>query len=260
MSHDSLNEWRYPFWIGHRGAGKEAPENTLAAFRHGWAVGFRMFECDVKLSADGVPYLLHDARLDRTTSGHGLVAKSTWPELAQLDAGSWHSAAYSGEPLARLDELAAWCIQQGAMLNIEIKPVPGDEVETGAAVAEAVRALWAHCAIKPLLSSFQPKALEAAQLAAPELPRALLLDCTWEGWINTADHLQCVALVCHYPLIEPPLIQTARMNGWRMLAYTVNDEAESRRLQALNVDGLITDNLRLPSKNLQSHVISEIDP
>ena len=64
--------WPYPFWIAHRGAGKLAPENTLAAFRLGAQHGYRMFECDAKLSADGVPFLMHDATLERTTSGQGI--------------------------------------------------------------------------------------------------------------------------------------------------------------------------------------------
>ena len=67
--------WPYPRWIAHRGAGKLAPENTLAAFKLGASLGYRMFECDVKLSADGVPFLLHDATLDRTTNGHGVAGQ-----------------------------------------------------------------------------------------------------------------------------------------------------------------------------------------
>ena len=64
-----LAPWPYPRWIAHRGAGKLAPENTLTAFRLGAQHGYRMFECDAKLSADGVPFLMHDATLDRTTNG-----------------------------------------------------------------------------------------------------------------------------------------------------------------------------------------------
>ena len=72
-----MDAWPYPLWIAHRGAGKLAPENTLAAFRVGAAHGYRVFECDVKLSADGVPFLLHDATLERTTTGarHGRRAR-----------------------------------------------------------------------------------------------------------------------------------------------------------------------------------------
>ena len=95
-----LAPWPYPRWIAHRGAGKLAPENTLAAFRLGAQHGYRMFECDAKLSADGVPFLLHDATLERTTNGRGTGGELPWSALAQLDAGSWHSRAYAGEPLS----------------------------------------------------------------------------------------------------------------------------------------------------------------
>ena len=74
----SAAPWPYPFWIAHRGAGTLAPENTLAAFEQGADLGFAMFECDVQLSADGVPFLLHDLHLSRTTNGQGLAADQTW--------------------------------------------------------------------------------------------------------------------------------------------------------------------------------------
>ena len=89
---ERCSAWPYPLWVAHRGAGKLAPENTLAAFRLGAAHGYRMFECDVKLSADGVPFLLHDATLERTTAGDGVAGELPWAELARLDAGGWHSA------------------------------------------------------------------------------------------------------------------------------------------------------------------------
>ncbi|MFM2068616.1 MAG: hypothetical protein RLZZ584_3525, partial [Pseudomonadota bacterium] len=82
--------WPWPRWVAHRGAGLLAPENTLAAFRLGAAHGFRAFECDVKLSADDEPFLLHDATLERTTSGRGRAGDLRWAQLAGLDAGSWH--------------------------------------------------------------------------------------------------------------------------------------------------------------------------
>lgn len=168
--------WPYPRHIAHRGAGKLAPENTLAAFRHGASFGYRMFEFDVKLSADGKPVLMHDATLDRTTSGSGRVDALTLGELAALDAGSWHSPAYAGEPVPTLAAVARYTQANGCFVNIEIKPVPGNEYRTGAAVALDALALWQDAAVPPLLSSFSEVALEAARLAAPGLPRALLLD------------------------------------------------------------------------------------
>ena len=122
----TLAAWPYPRWIAHRGAGKLAPENTLAAFRLGASHGYRAFECDVKLSADGVPFLLHDATLERTTPDTGTAGDLTWRELSRLDAGAWHSRAFAGEPLPSLEAIARYCIRNGFALNIELKPTPGD--------------------------------------------------------------------------------------------------------------------------------------
>ena len=119
------DHWPYPLWIAHRGAGKLAPENTLAAFRLGASFGFRAFECDVKLSGDDVPFLLHDAALERTTSGAGTAANKPWAELSRLDAGRWHGRMYAGEPPPTLDAITAFCRANGYALNIEIKPIAG---------------------------------------------------------------------------------------------------------------------------------------
>ncbi len=119
-----MKDWPYPRYVAHRGAGKLAPENTLAAMREGYAHGYRMVEFDVKLSADGVPFLLHDDTLDRTTDGAGRADALPWAELAQLDAGSWHSAIYAGEPLPTFSAIARWALANGVACNIEIKPMP----------------------------------------------------------------------------------------------------------------------------------------
>ena len=233
--------WPYPRWIAHRGAGKLAPENTLAAFRLGAAHGFRGFECDVKLSADGVPFLLHDSTLDRTTSGSGPASDLAWGALAQLDAGGWHSRQHAGEPLPSMQVIAAFVQRNGLALNIEIKPMPGLERHTGQVVAEHAARLWAGTAMPPLLSSFRPDALAAAQAAAPALPRALLLDSLWPGWFEMATALGCAAVVTAHKLMDAALLARLHCAGWRAMVYTVNDPADARRLLALGVDGLITD-------------------
>ena len=177
-----LPPWPYPKVAAHRGAGKLAPENTLAALRLGYAHGYRMVEIDVKLSADGVAFLLHDATLDRTTDSRGRADAHTWRELAQLDAGAWHSPAYAGEPLGTLAGAARWSRAHGVAVNIEIKPMPGRERETGAAVALDAQTLWKGAQIAPLMSSFSDVALDAAREAAPELPRAFLVDQWRDDW------------------------------------------------------------------------------
>lgn len=241
MSAAALEPWPYPLWIAHRGGGLLAPENTLAAFRFGAACGFRAYECDAKLSADGVPFLLHDDTLERTTSGRGVAGDRPWSELSRLDAGGWHSRRYAGEPPPTLAAVAAFVRANGHLLNIEIKPTTGTELETGRAVAAAAAALWADASVPPLISSFQPMALFGARETAPSLPRALLLDTLWPDCLSVAVSLGCVAVVANHLLMDEALIATLRELGLRALCYTVDDPADVARLRALGIDGLITD-------------------
>ncbi len=239
------SSWPYPRWIAHRGAGKLAPENTLAAFRLGAQHGYRMAECDAKLSADGVVFLLHDDTLDRTTDGQGIAGQQPWAALSQLDAGSWHSRQHAGEPLPTLAALARFCQANACLLNIEIKPTPGLEAETGREVAREAARLWQQATTPPLLTSFQPHALVAAQEAAPQLPRGLLLETLWEGWLDVAQKLDCVAAVCDQVLWNADVMSSVHSAGMRALAYTVNEPASAQRLWALGIDGLITDRVDL---------------
>jgi glycerophosphoryl diester phosphodiesterase len=233
--------WPYPRWIAHRGAGKLAPENTLAAFRVGAGHGFRAFECDVKLSADGVPFLLHDATLDRTTSGRGDAAALPWSELSRLDAGGWHGRRWAGEPIPSFAAIARYCLRNAFALNLEIKPSPGVERETGRAVAATAATLWAGMTPPPLLSSFRADALDGAREGAAALPRALLLDTLRSGWLDEARALGCVAVVFDSALVDAAVLATVDGAGMRACAYTVNDPAEARRLDALGIDSIITD-------------------
>lgn len=253
MMRIGTDHWPYPRWIAHRGAGRLAPENTLAAFRVGASHGYRMFECDVKLSADGVPFLLHDATLQRTTNareqlGAGLSAVAgdhSWSALSQLDAGSWHSRAFAGEPLPSLANMARYCLRNGYFLNIEIKPTPAMERQTGEVVANQAARLWQGTAVPPLLTSFDPEALQAARDAQPQLPRGLLLNSLWKGWLETALMLDCVAVVCNHALWERSSVTQAKSAGFRCLSYTVNDEWAAQRLLELGTDGIITDRVDL---------------
>jgi glycerophosphoryl diester phosphodiesterase len=199
-----------------------------------------MFECDAKLAADGVPFLMHDATLDRTTNGRGIGGERPWSELSQLDAGSWHSRAYAGEPLCTLENLARFCLANRYFLNIEIKPTPGTERQTGEVVAREAARLW-QGAVPPFLTSFQPEALEGARAVAPDLPRGLLLDTLWDGWLEVATRLACQALVCNHALWNAETVGRAKAAGLKCLSYTVNDEWAAERLLALGTDAIITD-------------------
>ena len=243
--------WSYPRWVAHRGAGKLAPENTLAAFKLGASYGYRMFECDVKLSSDGVPFLLHDDTLERTTNGHGIAGLQSWQELQKLDAGRWHSSPYAGEPIPSLDTIAAYCIANSFDLNIEIKPTAGTDQITGEVVARHAARLWKNQARKPLLTSFKPDALQAGMDAAPDLPCGLLLHELWTGWLETGLMLGCQAIICNHRLWDSSSVTQAKSAGFKTLGYTVSEEADVQRLLALKTDGLITDRIDVFKPDMQ---------
>ena len=236
-----LPPWPYPRWITHRGAGRLAPENTLAAFRLGASHGYRMFECDAKLSADDVVFLLHDATLERTTNGRGTAGEQTWHHLSQLDAGGWLSRTYAGEPLATLAGLSRYCQSNGYLLNVEIKPTPGTDRRTGDIVAREVATLWRDAPVPPLLTSFRTESLVGAREAAPGLPRGLLIDSWRDDSVATAVSLGCVALVCNYALWDASRVAQAHAAGLRTLSYTVNDASVAAHVLGLGTDGVITD-------------------
>lgn len=238
------SDWPYPFWIAHRGAGKLAPENTMAAFALAAQRGFRMFECDVKLSADGLLYLLHDATLDRTTNCLGSPAEMRWDALASLDAGSWHSQQFEAEPLLRLDKLLQWSHALRLCLNIEIKPLPGQDAITGQAVGtllERLRSPLSSGQPWPLVSSFSTTALQALQSTGNSAPRALLVGHWSDSIWQQTQALQCAALVCHYPLWSLERVAHCHALGMRALSYTVNDADQAHALAAMHTDGIITD-------------------
>jgi glycerophosphoryl diester phosphodiesterase len=236
-----LPSWPYPKFCAHRGAGKLAPENTLAAFRLGYEHGYRMAEFDVKLSADGVAFLLHDDTLDRTTNRTGRADASTWRELALADAGTWHSPVYAGEPLASLAAVAAWSRARQVAMNIEIKPTRGRERETGAAIALDALSLWRGADVLPLLSSFSEVALDAAREAAPDLPRAWLSEYWRDDWRERVVPLGCIALDLKHTLLTKARIDEIHNAGLRVATWTVNDPARAGDLIGWGVDTLITD-------------------
>lgn len=237
-----MSNWPYPHIVAHRGGGKLAPENTLAAIDVGARYGHTMIEFDVKLSQDGKVFLLHDDTLDRTSNAWGVAGDLPWDKLLNVDAGSWFSREFHGEPLPLLSQVAQRCKQHGMMANIEIKPTTGTESETGKVVALAALKLWRD-QTAPLLSSFAIEALEAAQKAAPELPRGLLLDDWREDWRELTTHLGCVSIHLNHKLLDERRVQTLKAIGLHLLVYTVNDPLRAKTLLRWGVDTICTDRI-----------------
>lgn len=235
-----MSNWPYPRIVAHRGGGKWAPENTLAAIDVGARFGHTMIEFDAKLSKDGQIFLLHDDNLERTSNGWGVAGDLAWGDLLKVDAGHWFSSKFKGEPLPLLSQVAERCREHGMMANIEIKPTTGTGPLTGKTVALAARELWADMT-PPLLSSFEIDALEAAQAAAPELPRGLLLDEWREDWQALVTRLGCVSIHLNHRLLDEARVQLLKAAGLHILVYTVNKPQRAAELLGWGVDCICTD-------------------
>ncbi|NMU94030.1 glycerophosphodiester phosphodiesterase, partial [Achromobacter ruhlandii] len=152
-----------------RGA-HSARQNTLAARRGGAEHGFPMFEYDGKLSRDHVLVLMHDDDVDRTSNGHGPAAAKTFSELAQLDFGSWHSAAYAGEPLPTFAAVARPPVAHRLARNLATHPHPGRAPQPGPPLPPATRELRQAPPHAPPLPPPTDHALPPATRAAPDPP------------------------------------------------------------------------------------------
>src|SRR5262249_29042571 len=137
--------------------------------------------------------------------------------------------------------IARWARAHGVFCNVEIKPTPGRERETGAAVALDTAALWRDAEVPPLMSSFAEDALDASRDAAPALPRALLLAELPRDWLDRLARLQCVALDANHKLLTREIVAAAHDHGYRVCCYTPNDAARVKELADLGVDTIITD-------------------
>ena len=222
-----------------------APENTLAAMAVGFKHSYCAVEFDVKLSHDNVAVLMHDASLERTTDGVGLVCEKTISQLESLDAGAWHSETFRGERIPRLISVSRYMHSIGMMANVEIKACPGREVETGQLVAELCDELWRDRLVKPLISSFSMEALRAARNAAPTLPLGLLVDAPSEKHLTFLDELGAVSLHCHHEKVTSELVHFFHRHYYRVMTYTVNEPSRARALLDMDVDGIFTDNLEV---------------
>ena len=236
--------WPFPRVLGHRCGGTLAPENTLAGLRTASELGFAGVEFDAKLTRDGVAILMHDDTLNRTTNGRGPVARADWAALQSLDAGSWRARRFSGEAIPTLESALRLCAKLGLWPNVENKPCPGRERETGRLVAREVLREW-RGKVPPLLSSFSAASLAAARDEAPELPRGLLVEDTRGRWREQMTRLGCFSLHCHYSAANAALLKQATADGYPVLCYTVNRAASARKLRSLGVSAVVTDRLDL---------------
>jgi glycerophosphoryl diester phosphodiesterase len=229
-----------PLNIAHRGASYDAPENTLAAFDLALRLGADGIELDVQLSADGVPVILHDDTLDRTSDGHGPVAAWRWTELRGLDAGSWFDSQYARQRIPSLEDVLA-TFGQRLLYNIELKTTRLRDRGLERAVIAIIQRHG--LADQVLLSSFNPWALRRARHLQPQIAVGLLVSPDqpfYLRWTQVGPVMRYASRHPQHTLVNANYMRWARRYGYRVNVWTVDDPDEMMRLAALQVDAILT--------------------
>lgn len=220
--------------IAHRGASQVAPENTLSAMKMAIEFGADYAECDVFQTRDGEIVLFHDEEMERTTGKQGKIWDQTMADLKELEAGSWFSEEYKGEPIPTLREVIR--LTKGKIkLNIEVK-VPGNSPGIAQKVVDIIRSerIEREC----MVTSFEKPVIARVKEIAPNLATGFILD---------EDHPQDIfdgnwEYVCSKrDIVDGPFVQMARQKGKKIFVWTVNHPEEMKKFIDLGVDGIITD-------------------
>jgi glycerophosphoryl diester phosphodiesterase len=229
-----------PILIAHRGGSAEAPENTLAAFRHAIDLGIRYVELDVQMSRGGELVVIHDETLDRTTDGTGAIGDYTFEELRRLDAGSWFGPQYAGERIPTLREVLDLCVPEGVGVVIELKS-PGIYEGMEEKVAALVGEMWLLGAENIWCISFDHDAIRRMRRLDATLPLGYLYEWDVESFITSEDTVQAVCPYFRTPLVYPEQITEAHRLGKLVFVYTVNEGEDMRLLAEAGVDGMVSD-------------------
>lgn len=230
-----------PVIFGHRGACAFAPENTIASFALAAEQNADAVELDAKLSKDGVVVVIHDQTVDRTTDGLGKVNTLNLTDLKKLDAGSKFKARYSGEKIPTLAEVFE-SVGSKLFINVELTNYGSPEDALVEKVAELVLAHKMQSRV--LFSSFLPKNLVLARRLLPEVPVALLCLPGLGGVFSRSFlyHKTSPAIVHPYLSdVHANFVKKQHEKGRRVHVWTVNAEADLKRMYAAGVDGIFTD-------------------
>ena len=222
--------------VGHRGARAVAPENTLRAVRAGLACA-DCIEVDVRMSRDGVPVIMHDATLERTTNGRGIVRNHSFEEIRRLDAGA-------GEQVPTLGEVID-LVAGRAPLLVELKEQEG--IET---VAET---LTVACAEQVIFVSFLTEALARAGQLLPAIPRGLIYSRAGLDSFIQARSVGATLLLPRFDLANAMLIHHAHAENLRVILWTVNTAADLHAVAVMGADAVATDDPCMARSVLRTH-------
>ncbi len=237
-----INNFNPPWVTAHRGYRKKYPENTLAAFQAAVETGSPTIELDVMFSRDRKLVVIHDATLERTTSGHGAVSDYKLEELKQLDAGSWFDAQFADQRLPELSEVLDLANGR-ASVNIEIKTQAYEPNHPPDAIEKQVVALVKQKKLQDsvLISSFDIDIL--VQIASLEDPPAIALISKTpvsKRIVEICTRLKVFSWHPDYLIVTPHQVDMMHAAGLKVFPYAVDTFEDYVKMIDMKVDGVIT--------------------
>lgn len=237
--------------IAHRGASGYAPENTLAAFAKAAQLGIKWVEFDVMLAATGEPVVFHDERLERTSSGKGLLASHSFAYLQTLDAGQWFHSSFSGERIPTLLQVMSFLQDMKMSANIEIKAPAGQEEALVVKVLELMAKYVSPERSTILYSSFSLDALHLLYKHSPTSLLGMLMHEWSPNWRQMAKSIHCQSVHVNEQILTPERAAEIKSEGKQLLSYTVNSPKRAKELFSYGVDAVFSD---VPDKIIQHAV------
>ncbi len=225
--------------IAHRGASKYAPENTMPAFELAYEMKADGIETDVQMTRDGVPVLIHDETLQRTTNGHGFVKDMDWKDLEYLDAGNYFSPKFADTRLPTLEQFLAWASDKALYINLELKNDKVDYKDLEVKVLDLLRKF--EMKNRTTISSFNPESVKRMRKLDANLDVALLRSRKHPDLAQYAKDLGASSLHVKHTLLNRSLIEACGNLNLPVRIYTVNSTLLIRKGLRYNCAGIITD-------------------
>lgn len=233
------------FWvIAHRGVSGSYPENTLSAFQAAIDVQAEIVELDVSISKDGIPVVVHDKTVDRTTDFEGEVQSFSVEELKKMEVGAWFSEEFRGEEFPTLRESLELMKDQIAV-NIEIKSEAVTDEINGGIVDKALQIVKdLDMSSSVIFSSFDYRVMEHLNVLDTQIPKALLYEASQSGELMPSELVkkyQVDVFNCSYRQLTAEWIADLQTNQIPYLVYTVNEPELMKELLEKGVSGMFTD-------------------
>jgi len=233
--------WPVSKIIAHRGASAFAPENTLAALEKAHELGAEWVEADVRLTLDNEVIVFHDETLDRCTNGRGLVRRTPYAVIAELDAGSWFAAKYSHEKIPTLAQWLSTAARLKLGIILDLKGRWYEARRLADMVSVALSRYWPSQLSHPIISSGNVSCLRAVARQSLGYDLAYIVQGEKKRWVKVVEKLPCFAIHLNHEFISERWLNELKQKKVHIAAYTVNDRDRAQQLFDWGIESVFSD-------------------